>query len=162
MSIFVKATPALEPKTKDVQTIAYFYAIILLIFVFCQLFTFDSFLVLLESFDMPGGVSFAHLLGGIIVTFEVFAIPFLISMRLSPLVRFLSMSLGWAVPFIWLLIALWINLTINNITSIGFLGSIVSVTPGWWTIFVCVSLGILSAWASWGMWPLKTKQILKK
>lgn len=158
MSIFVKSTLAPTPKTKDVKTIAYFYAIILLIFALCQLFTFEGFLALLESFWLPGGVTFAHALGGIIVIFEVFALPFLIGMRLSPLARVLSMSFGWLVPFIWLVLGFWINLTVNNISNIGFLGAVVSITPGWWVIFVCIALGILSAWASWGMWPLPAKQ----
>lgn len=162
MSIFVKATVAAKPKTKEVSQVAYFYAVILVIMVLCQLFTFDSFLILIESFWLPIGVPMTHLLTGIIVVSEVFAIPFLLGMKLSPLMRLLSMFLGWLVPFIWLILNLWINLSINNITSVGFLGGVVDIMPGWWAVFISISFGILAAWASWGMWPLNSKRPPKK
>lgn len=161
MSIFAKSTPAPKPKTENTKIIAYIYAGILLVFVLCQLFSFDGFLVLLDSFWLPGGSMFARSLGGLIVIFELSAIPFLIGMRLSPLARFLSMVSGWIVPAIWFMLGLWINLTINRITNVGFLGSLISIMPGWWVNMICIAFGILSAWVSWGMWPLKSKRKVK-
>jgi hypothetical protein len=45
--------------------------------------------------------------------------------------------------------------------SIGFLGAVVNLTPGWWAVLFGVAMAILASWASWGMWPLKTKPKLK-
>lgn len=157
MNIFVKATPAIKPKTPDAQKIAYFYAILLTIFALGQLFAFNDFITLLDSFWLPGGITMATLLAGVVVACEVFAIPFLIGMSLSPLMRIASMVLGWLVPVLWLFVSIWVNHSINAITNIGFLGTKVSLLPGPWTYFVCLSFGILAAWASWGMWPFRRK-----
>jgi hypothetical protein len=157
MNIFVKSTPAPQPRTSDAKKMAYFYAIILTVFALGQLFAFNDFLNLLDSFWLPGGKPIATLIGGVIVASEVFAIPFLIGMALSPLMRYFSMFLSWLTPALWLFIALWIHFTENSITNIGFLGTKLSIMPGAWTILICVALGILSAWASWGLWPGKRK-----
>jgi hypothetical protein len=157
MSVFVKSTPAKKPRTVESQKIAYMYAFLLVVLVLGQLFTFDSFLTLLESFNFVGGVPIAHLLGGIIVVSEVFALPFLLGMQLSPAMRVLSMFLGWVVPATWLKIALWLNLTTNTVSNIGLLGTKINLVPGWWAVFFSVALGILATWASWGLWPGKRK-----
>jgi len=157
MSIFVKTTIAREPKTEDSKKIAYMYAFILVVFALCQLFTFDDFLNLLDSFWLPGGMVTAYLLGSSIVISEVFALSFLLRMKTSPLMRIVSMVFGWLLPIIWLAISLWLGLTINSVSNIGILGTVVELAPGWWVIFFSISIGILSAWASWGLWPIERK-----
>jgi hypothetical protein len=158
MKLFTKAIPAQKPKTSDSQKIIYLYVAILVIFVLCQLFKFDEFLELLASFSLPGGLTTARLLGSVVVVSEVLALPFLLRLKLSPLMRIISMILGWLVPAIWLFFALWLNLTPNSISNIGFLGVILDLIPGWWTVFISVALGILAAWASWSMWPLNSQK----
>lgn len=154
MSFFVAATEAPKPKSKESAQIAYLYALLLLVMALCQLFTFDDFIILIESFWLPISDSLAYLLTSVIIVSEIFAIPFLIRMRLSPLMRIICMILGWLVPLIWVILSLWVNLTVNNISNIGFLGGLIDLTPGLWTIFLSISLGIMSVWASWGMWPI--------
>jgi len=155
MNIFVKATKAKKPRTSESQKIAYIYAAILVIFALTQLFTFDKFLILVESFGLPGGDIVARLFVGIIVTSEVLALPFLLGLNLSQLMRFVSMVLGWAVPLAWLKVTLWLLFTTNSVSNIGLLGTTISLIPGWWLVFVSIALGLLSAWASWGLWPGK-------
>jgi len=161
MNILVKATPAKKAKTKDSQKIAYMYAGILVIFVVAQLFTFDKFLKLLEDFSLPGGVPIAHLFGGLMVFAGVFALPFLLSFKLSPLMRVFSMVLGWIVPLMWFVLTLWLVLSTNSATNVGFLGTIVKLMPGWWAVFISIALGILAAWSSWGLWPFDYKKAAK-
>lgn len=158
MSIFVKSTTAPKPKTRDSQRIAYFYAFILVVFALAQLYAFDDFTKLLESFWLPGGVPIAHLVAGVIVVSEVFALPFLLSMDLSPLMRVVSMVMGWVTAATWIKLSLWLILTTNAVHNIGFLGTKVSLMPGWWAVFFGLALGILAAWASWGMWPLSIRR----
>ena len=153
MNLFDESTPAKEPRTKDAQKMAYLYAALLIVLAVSQLFNFDEFLTLLESFWLPGGVVVAHLLGVIIVISEVFSLPFLLGMRLSPIMRIISMILGWLTALIWLKLAFWLNLTINAVSNIGFLGTTVHLAPGWWTVLFSLSLCILAAWAGWGLWP---------
>lgn len=153
MSIFVQATPAPTPKTKDVQRIALFYAIILVVMVVAQLFTFDDFLKLMTSFGFDGGIRLAHFTAAILVTAEVFALPFLLRMSLSPAFRFLSMLCGWLVALIWLKITILLVIQDGISNNVGFLGTAVNTMPGWWAIVMSIIFGILAAWASWGMWP---------
>ncbi len=157
MSIITRATPAKPAKTSDAQKVIYAYTFILIVFVLCQLFTYDDFLKLLEGFFTSGSAPIANILGSIIVTFELLALPFLLGMRLSHLMRVVSMVLGWLVPTIWLLLSIWINVTPNNINSICFLGALVDIIPGWWAVAVSLALAILAIWSSWGLWPLGTK-----
>ena len=157
MNILVHVTNAKKPKTLESQKVAYMYAFILIIFALSQLFNFNDFLALLESFWLPGGNVTADLLGAIIVVSEVFALPFLLGMQLSPLMRVMSMVLGWLAPIMWLKLSLWLVLTVNAVSNIGFLGTIVQLAPGWWAVFFSIALGILAAWASWGLWPGKRK-----
>ena len=162
MKIFVKATPAQKPKSKESQNIAYMYAAILVIFALAQLFTFDNFLILIESFWMPGGKSAAYLLGSIIVVSEVLALPFLLQIKLSPLMRIISMVMGWLVPLLWFIISIWLIFTVNAVSNVGLLGTTVNLLPGWWAVFLSIALGMLAAWASWGLWPCvrpKTKKV---
>ena len=157
MKIFTEPHQAKKPKTGESQKIAYAYAIILVVLVLCQLFTFDKFLTLLQSFGLAGGAAFARFIASILVVSEVFALPFLLRLDLSHLMRVVSMVMGWLVPLVWLGLSLWLVFTINAISNIGFLGTVVSLTPGWWAVFISVSLGLMSAWASWGLWPGKSK-----
>jgi hypothetical protein len=158
MSIFVAPTPAPKPKTKDVHKIALFYAAILVVMGVAQLFTFDTFLALVASFGYSGGEPMAYLLAALLVSLEVFALPFLLRMALSPAFRWVSMVAGWLVAVIWFVTSTWLVLTSAAVESIGFLGTTVPIMPGWWAIFMSLSFGILAAWASWGMWPGKKRQ----
>lgn len=162
MSIFAKTTPAPAAKSKDVVKISIFYAAILTIFALAQLFTFETFLELFGDFDLPGGVAGGYALATVLVTLEVFAIPFLLRMRLSPAFRWFSAFAGVAVAVIWLYVSMWVVLHDTPVVTIGFLGTVVSMMPGWWAVVKSLALGVLAAWALWGMWPLPAKKVKKK
>jgi hypothetical protein len=155
MKFLRKTTPAPKPRTKESRQISYAYAIVLIVLVLCQLFTFDKFLTLLQVFAFPGGDVTAHLVGSLIVISEVFALPFLLELNLSPLMRAVSMVFGWMVPLVWLILALWLIFATNSVTNIGLLGTVVAVIPGWWAVYISIALGTMAAWASWGLWPGK-------
>lgn len=153
-----KAKPAPKAKTLESQKIAYIFAGILVILAFCQLFNFGDFLKLLVSFNFPGGKVIAYLTGGLIVTIEVFSLPFLLRLKLSQTMRVVSMVCSWLVPLAWLKLALWLVLTSNTVANFGILGTVVKLTPGWWAVFVSIAIGILSVWVSWGLWPISAKK----
>lgn len=158
MSVFAKTSSSPKPKTKNVSQVSLLLAGIFILFVMTQICTLGPFTRLIESFWLPGGVRGAHLLTALIVITELFAVPFLVRMRLSKAMRILSMICGWAVVLIWLGLSLWLVLSVNAIHNIGFLGTIFDLQPGWWAILFSTALGILSVWASWGMWPLRGKK----
>jgi hypothetical protein len=157
MRIVTKVVPAKAVRTADTQKVIYAYAFILVIFVLCQLFTFNDFLKLIDSFWLPGGVPTANILGSIIVICELFALPFLLRMSLSPLMRIICMVMSWLVPLIWIFMTFWINLTINSISNVGFLGTTIQIIPGWWAVCVSLALSLITIWSSWGLWPGKRK-----
>lgn len=163
MSMFARVTPAPIPKTKDVNKIAILYAGVLVVMVVAQLFTFDEFLKLVTSFGFPGGIQYAHFITTFLVVAEVFALPFLLRMPLSPAFRWVSMILGWLVALIWAKLTIWLVIQDSIINNVGFLGTVVDLTPGWWAIFMSIAFGVLAAWASWGMWPYQqgAKRVVK-
>ena len=153
MSILVKATPARIPRSQQTKQISIIYAGILVIFAVTQLFTFDEFLEYFPTLNLPFNDGFTYALAAIIIVAEVFAIPFLLRMSLSPAFRWLSMLLGWFVPLFWFFISLWIIFTAPEVGSIAFIGNLASLTPGWWAVFMSLALGIMAGWSSWGLWP---------
>jgi len=150
----IQASNATQPKTKNVRSVSIALAVILVVMVVAQLFTFEKFPDVIASMWLPGGDASDYIYAAIIVCLEVLALPFLLAMRLSLAMRCMSMVSGWLVVAFWLLVSLWENLTINIIGNGGFLGATVSLPVGWWSVFFGVALAILAGWASWGMWPL--------
>lgn len=121
-----------------------------------QLYSYEDFPAVLSAMWLPGGDSFAMVLAALLVVYEVFALPFLLGMRLSPAMRIISMVFGWLTVAWWLYITLWQNLSANIIANNGLLGATVPLPVGWWSVLFIAALGILSAWASWGMWPISS------
>ena len=142
-----------KPKTKESSKVAVAYAAVLAIVAVLQLFTFEKFPDAIASLWLPGGNSFAYFLAAFIVVAEVFALPFLLRLKLSHAMRWVSMLFGWLVPLIWLSIAIWLISSVHNVTNAGLFGATVPVEPGWWMVFVSTTLGIMAIWASWGLWP---------
>lgn len=158
MSILSKATSPKKPKTPDSVRAAYLYAGILTVFVLSQLFAFDEFLNLFAVFGIGVAVLPTNLIATLLMICELFAIPFLLGMRLNHVFRYISMFMGWAASAGWLVIVLHQNLTRVYINNVGFLGTKVKLAQGWWSVSFALALCILAAWSSWGLWPGKRKK----
>ena len=153
MSFFVKSTPAIQPRTKNIRFISVGLAAVLIVMVIAQLFKFETFPDVIAATGVPGE---SLVWAAMIVICEVLALPFLLAMRLSPAMRMVSMVSGWIVVAMWLKISLWVNFSSGTVENGGLLGDTIALPAGWWSIPICLSLGILAAWASWGMWPKRT------
>lgn len=154
MSVFPRATPAKAPKTDAVKQTAVLYAVFLIIMAISQLFTFEAFIKLVPQFNLPLSGAAPYAVAPLLVAAEVFAVPFLLRMQLSPAFRVFSMLLGWCVAAGWFAISAWVVATAQSVETVGFLGTLASLTPGWWAVLLSLAFGVLAAWASWGMWPL--------
>lgn len=152
MSVFAKPTTALPARTDTSRQIALLYAGILVLFIIAQLFTFEEFLELIPSLHLPIG-GLLYIAVPLIVVGELFALPFLLRMSISPAFRWLSMVCGWLVAAVWVFIAAWVVTTQSGASTVGFLGTVGDLTPGWWSVLIAIAMGILAAWASWGLWP---------
>ena len=165
MSFHVTVTSPPQPKTKNIVGISYLATGFITVMVVMQLFTFENFPALITSLWLPGGEGAAKILAAIVVTLEVLALPFLLRMTLSPLFRMTSMVFGWLVAAIWIFLSLWENLMVSSISVSGIFGTTIPLPVGWWNVLLSVALGILIAWASWGMWPhepAKKKRVVQK
>jgi hypothetical protein len=127
-----------------------------------QLFGFDEYIKHFENFGLPGGLIFVHLLPCIIVITEVLAVPFLLRIHLSQLMRTVSMIFGWVAALIWLQLSLWLVFNPSGVSNIGILGIKVNLIPGWWAVFLSLALLIMSIWASWGLWPIPNNSRLSR
>lgn len=146
--IFVKAIPAPEPRSVAVKWGAWVYAAVLVAMILSQLFAFEKFIPLIEAYRLPGGEGIAALVASIIVILEVFSLPYLLRMPLSPLARLCSMVGSVVVPFVWLLLG--IGAFALGLTNAGIFGPKVDVSAAMQTVFA-ILLGGLSVWVAWGL-----------
>lgn len=161
MSIFAKPMIAPKPRTTTAGQVAMLYAGILVLFAIAQLFTFEEFLKLTPQFGLPFGEAFGYLLAPLIIVCEVFALPFLLRMTVSPAFRWLSGALSVFVSVLWLFVAIWVVATKASIMTVGFLGTVGDLTPGWWAVLIAVALTILAVWSVWELWPTVRGRAIK-
>jgi len=157
MSFFVQPTSAPKLKTKNIRTISIAVAGVFTVLAVAQLFTFEKFPDLLGEMWFTGSGAASNFFAALFVALEVFALPFLLFMYLSPALRVASMVSGWLVVAGWFLASLYGNIFGENFGSALF-GATVPLVEGWWSVFFCIALGILVAWVSWGMWPMGRSQ----
>ena len=161
MTILATAHPAKAPRTKEAKRIAVIYAAILAVMAVAQLTSFTKFVLVLDSYWLPGGVESAAFLAGFLIISEVLASAFLLRFKLSMAFRIFTMGLGWLVPIIWFALTLRVMVVPSALSNVGFLGGYVHLIPGWWAVCVSLALAILAAWASWGLWPLRRSKKTK-
>ena len=159
MSFFVHATPAVVPKTANAHKVAILVASIFIAMALAQLFSFTRFSSVIYDMWLPmvDAVT-ASLLAALVVIAEVFAVPFLLGMRLSPAMRAVSMGLGWLVTLWWIATLLWQNIMGSAPNSSGLLGATVALPVGWWSVCFMLGLAVLVGWAAWGLWPIVRRQ----
>jgi hypothetical protein len=95
-----------------------------------QLFSYEKFPSVMSGYWLLGDQATVHLFAAGIVSSEVFALPFLLRMKVSPLMRALSMVCSGVVAITWLVVSLWAVTTVNGLTNGGLLGATVRIAPG--------------------------------
>ena len=95
-------------------------ACLLVVMVATQLFTYETFVSVFHVGDWDGVVA------AWIVTMEVAALPYLLSMRLSTRARFVSKVAGWSAALVWIILSVVMPAGINS----GFFGTVITVSGG--------------------------------
>lgn len=158
----VKAYPAEAPKTKDSQKVAMFLGIILAVMAVCQLLTLSHFIETIYDFSFLSSYSDAAAFAATLIMFEILALPFLFRLKISHGLRGTSMIMGWLVLMTWIFLSFWMWLSPDVTTNdSGLLGGVIKLISGPWIVSFVGMLAVAMAWASWGLWPLKTPKILK-
>ncbi len=162
MSILATAYSSNKPRTKEAKQVAWVLAGIFILMAVFQLIGFNRFVLVIDSYWLPGGLPFASFLAAFLIAGELLSGFFLLRLKLSPAFRVFTMGLSWLVPLIWLVLTIRAISTTTSLTNIGFLGSSVQVIPGWWAVFVSVALVIMTVWSTWGLWPFPIRHINRK
>lgn len=120
---FVEATKPPKLVQKNGIILGRVAAAVLVAMAVIHLFRIDTFIPILDQ-NLPGGTGLASAVAMLIVLSEVFAIPFLLRMRLSPLAHVKSGALVAFAPLWWLLITIW---AYRSPDSTGQLGEFMDV-----------------------------------
>ena len=154
----IVTTPAPKLKAEYVKYLSWTYALIVTVMVVLQLFAFEDFIPLLGEYILPSGLTTPTFVAVLIVAVEVFALPFLLHMSLSPLMRWLSLVCGLAVAGAWVKLSLWALWNDNILENSGLLGSKIAVPGGWLAALISFGLLALALVCIWGMWPRVNKK----
>ena len=156
MSIFIQPTLAPKARVPYTANVAVLLAGIFVLIAVAQLFSFEELPAVIERLRLPGvGPVAAVLVAALIVVAEVLAVPFLLRMRLSPAMRYVSMVSGWLAVLWWLVVAFWQNVAVVAGDGLGVLGETIHMPVGWWMVLLAAGLCGLVACVSWGLWPAR-------
>lgn len=148
---FATAEKAPAPRWRIAVVVAWTYAAVLVVMVLSQLFAFEDFIPLMDTDHKVAVIASC-----LIVFAEVFALPFLLRMPLSPLMRWMSLVCSVLVPTVWLKLA--IAAQINDVTTnSGMLGVVLDVPTGTPSLIFALILVMLAAGSVWGLWPRNRK-----
>jgi len=146
-----RAYKASEPRSTIVKIAAWVYAAALAVMAVTQLFAFHEFIPLVANYGLPDGYGTAMLVGCVIVLSEIFALPYLLRMPLSPLFRWCSLLCSVVAPLLWL----WLTLMMPTGNS-GLLGAKIDVPAGPVQFVAVLVLAVLAVWVAWGLRPERT------
>lgn len=99
-----------------------------------QLFSFEKFPAVVHTFDLPGGQVTTIIMAGLLPLVAAAALPFLLSMQLSPRSRRISGVMVVATPALWLVLGLWQMITVPHITNSGLFGATLITSGGLWLV----------------------------
>jgi len=99
-----------------------------------QLFTFEKFADVTRQFNLPGGEASAVGLTWILPLVTAAALPYLISMRLTPASYRVSRAAALLTPTIWLFLCTWQNIAAKDALNTGLFGATIVTSVGIWSI----------------------------
>jgi nickel-type superoxide dismutase maturation protease len=134
-------------RTKQGPIFGWIAAVILIVFSLVHLFRIDTFVPEL-SLALGSNQTLTLWVASILVSMEVFALPFLMRMRLSPLAQYVSGAFAVIVPLVWLLISIW---TFGTNSSTAQLGEFVSLPSSWVLILTNLLWLVFSYYTIWAL-----------
>lgn len=140
--------------------LGYIAASILGAFAIVHLFRIDTLVDIVDQL-LSGGATAAGWFVVVVVLAEVFALPFLLRMKLSPAAHIVSGFNTILAPLMWTLFAIW---SYGSTLSIGQFGELIELSSTWYVIalnFVWLGFNFYTLWAL-GYNNLHVKDVLKK
>jgi len=146
---FVRALPAKKPTQLSVVAASLYLAGFFVVTAVLQLFAFESYPDVIRSYGLPMASELALPFAALVVCLEIFAIPYLLWMKLSPLMRWVSMISGWIAIAYWLVVGIWQGVTDVYIPNAGLFGAKILMPQGRWLVSYCAVLLILMIYVVW-------------
>lgn len=139
----IKATDPPKLKKPYALKVLWVLAAVMLVMALLHLIRIDKLIPLIgETLSEAGSTWFVAL----VVIAEVFALPYLLQMKLSPGFRIVSGLLMVIVPLIWECFTIW---ALSNGHSTGQFSSYISTPAAWWLILLNAAWLAASYWALW-------------
>jgi len=134
-----------KPRSPVARQLSMILGVLMLVMALLHLVRIDKLIPIIDR-ALPGDIAFAVVFICIVVAIEVFALPFLIGMKLSPLARAIGGILVILVPLIWTCVSIW---TVGKGVPTGQLSSYID-TPSSWLLLAgnLLWLGV-SCWLLW-------------
>ena len=114
------------PRSLRIQAVALVAAGMLVVMLVAQLFGYEDFAATLSGVLPINDLPLVKVLGGVLVLAELLALPYLLSMYISPLMRICSALLAVVVGSFWLFVAL----TNAHASNIGFFSTALKLPGG--------------------------------
>jgi len=147
---FVKTRRVQRPAQLSLQASSLYLALFFVVAALSQLFAFELYPDVLSSYGVSFVSAFALPFAALLVTLEVFAIPSLLWMTVSPLMRIVSRTSGWTVLVYWLVVGIWQGVADFTIANAGLFGAKVHLPQGWWLVSYALILLILMTYVTFG------------
>ena len=154
----VRATQPPKPKNNYVVKLGIGLAGVLTFMAVSQLFQFDEFDIIISSNEPLAAIINSSIIVALVTSAEIFALPFLLRMRISPALRVFSMFLGWSVALFWLYRAVLLPVVTGDVIEVGLLGSILSDIPQLIYSIVATLIAIAVLIVTIGMWPIAKRR----
>ena len=113
---------------------AFTLACVYLVMAVTQLFSYEDFGEVVAGYGFAGGQVTVVVMAALLPLFEVLALPYLLSMKLSMRARRTSKIAVLCVPCLWLLVALVANVVASDGINSGLLGAAIPTMNGWWLV----------------------------
>lgn len=148
---FAEAVKAPVPRAPWVVSVSIGYALILTVMSLAQLFTLEDVIPIVKDYWFPGGAGVATLFVGGVVAAQVFSLPYLLRMAISPLFRVFGMVLSFVAPLMWLGAAVYAMATDRVLVNGGMLGEKLAIPADASQVAVAILLLVLAAVCAYGL-----------
>ena len=109
-------------------------ACVYLVMAVAQLFSYEDFGDVVAGYGFAGGEATVVIIAALLPLLEVLALPYLLSMKFSAASRRISRLAVFAVPILWLLVAIVSNIVASDGINSGLLGATIPTMNGWWLV----------------------------
>lgn len=157
MVTFPIASNAPKPRVSAGLWLGLIAAALMILFVLLHLYRIDTFIPEL-NYSLPGRYDLAANIGLAIILIEIFALPSLLRMKLSPLARLSSSLCVLLAPLIWLIIAI---INVGEGVSTAQLGAFYSLPSSYTLVIANVIWLGFNAYTLWALGLIRPKRLSK-